>query len=198
MKLDAKVTGGSAVAQRIGRIAPQMRTALVTKVQDLAIRLQKRVVAEKLSGQVLNVRTGRLWRSINQAVVQTDGGNSITGIVSTAVEYAAIHEYGGVIHRVSNPGVVRLRTDAKGNLLRQGEEGALAHLAVFAKRSHKRFKEVTFASAYVTDDFGNQVGVPKPYEIVMPQRSFLRSALQEMSPEILAEIRAAAIDGARR
>ncbi|CAM8755319.1 hypothetical protein X986_3950 [Burkholderia pseudomallei] len=193
MKIDAKVTGESVVTERIGRITPGIRTALERKIQDLAIRLQRHVVTDKLAGQVLNVRTGRLWRSINQALVESSDRQSITAVVSTAVEYAAIHEYGGIIHRMSNPGVVRLRTDAQGRLLRNARGGA-----IFAKKSHKRAREVAFASAYVTDDFGSQVGVPKAYDIVMPERSFLRSALKDMRPEILAGIREAVARGVRR
>lgn len=91
MKLDAEVKGQSQVIARVGRIAPNMRNALVQRVQRLVIALQGHVVADKLSGQVLNVRTGRLRRSINQAVTTTD--TTITGVVSTPVEYAPPLEY---------------------------------------------------------------------------------------------------------
>ncbi|PFH29141.1 HK97 gp10 family phage protein [Burkholderia sp. JKS000303] len=92
MKLDAEVKGQSEVIARVGRIAPNMRNALVQRVQRLVIALQTLVVTDKLSGQVLNVRTGRLRRSVNQAVTTTD--TSITGVVSTPVEYAPPLEYG--------------------------------------------------------------------------------------------------------
>ena len=39
---------------------------------------------------------------------------------------------------------MRLRTDAKGVLLRQGDEGKLAKLAVFARASHKRAVERSY------------------------------------------------------
>lgn len=92
MKLTADVVGSSQVIERIKRITPNVRSALEQKVQRLTIQLQIHVVADKLQGQVLNVRTGRLQRSINQALVKSP--DSVTGVVSTAVKYARPHEYG--------------------------------------------------------------------------------------------------------
>lgn len=92
MELSAKIKNASVVERRIGKLAPNVRSALVQRVQRLVIALQVHVVSDKLSGQVLNVRTGRLRRSVNQAVVTTD--TTITGVVSTPVEYAPPHEYG--------------------------------------------------------------------------------------------------------
>ncbi len=46
-------------------------------------------------------------------------------------DYAAIHQFGGVITRPAGSGSVRLRTDRRGNLIRRG------NLAVFASRRQK-------------------------------------------------------------
>ncbi|MGB8422184.1 hypothetical protein [Paraburkholderia sp.] len=92
MNLGGEVTGSSQVVERIRRITPNVRAALQERVQRLTIQLQIHVVRDKLQGQVLNVKTGRLQRSISQAV--TSDATSVTGIVSTAVKYAAAHEYG--------------------------------------------------------------------------------------------------------
>ncbi|KGW27306.1 hK97 gp10 family phage protein [Burkholderia pseudomallei MSHR733] len=92
MNFEAQVKGESQVIARIGRIVPNIRNALVQRVQRLVIALQVHVVADKLSGQVLNVRSGRLRRSVNQGVTTTD--TTITGVVSTPVEYAPPNEYG--------------------------------------------------------------------------------------------------------
>lgn len=62
-------------------------------VERLSIKLQRLVIADKLSGQVLHVRTGTLRRSITERVTQA--GGSVTGIVGTNVKYAHIQEYGG-------------------------------------------------------------------------------------------------------
>ncbi|MBF3874208.1 HK97 gp10 family phage protein [Burkholderia pseudomallei] len=92
MRFDAEVKGQSQVIARIGRITPNIRNALQERIERIVVQLEGYVVRNKLSGQVLNVRTGRLADSINHAVVAN--GASITGIVSTAVKYAPPHEYG--------------------------------------------------------------------------------------------------------
>jgi phage virion morphogenesis protein len=55
--------------------------------------------------------------------------------VSTNVEYARIQHFGGTIERAPHSIRLRHRTDAKGNLLRQGKNG---RLLIFAKDEHKR------------------------------------------------------------
>lgn len=64
--------------------------------------------------------------------------------VGTNVVYAAIHQFGGTIDRAAFSSWRGLRVDARGNLLRQGTTGRAANLAVFAKGSHKRQKQVRF------------------------------------------------------
>ena len=49
--------------------------------------------------------------------------------------YAAIHQFGGKINRLAHSSTLRLRTGKGGALLRQKDH---AHLAVFAKATHKR------------------------------------------------------------
>jgi len=61
--------------------------------------------------------------------------------VGAATPYAAIHQFGGTIVRPAHLTKVRLRTDAKGQLVRQGDKGRSANLAVFAKKSHKLARE---------------------------------------------------------
>ncbi|SOZ12075.1 phage virion morphogenesis protein [Cupriavidus taiwanensis] len=92
--------------------------------------------------------SGRLASSI---VSQVDSDSAAVG---TNVRYAAIHQFGGEITRAAHSGWVRLRTDARGNLLRQGEKGRASRLAVFAKDSHKRVRTVRFT----TD--GSKVKIP--------------------------------------
>lgn len=81
--------------------------------------------------------SGRLASSI---VARADADSAVVG---TNVRYAAIHQFGGEITRAAHSGWVRLRTDARGNLLRQGRA---ARLAVFAKDSHKRARKVQYTS----------------------------------------------------
>lgn len=77
-------------------------------------------------------------------------------MVGTAAPYGAIHQFGGTVQRHQRAGSVRLRTDAKGNLLRQGKSG---HLAIFANARHKRVVERSFEG--------------KDYTATMPARPWL-------------------------
>jgi phage gpG-like protein len=178
MKVNYSITGSSEAAGSLKAQGGAVTEAAVNAVKRLTFELQAYVQSDKLSGQVLHVRTGNLRNSVNSQFATEDG--QFTGRVGTGIAYAAIHEFGGTIQRHMKPGVVRLRTDAEGNLLHQGE-GKLANLAVFAKKSHadSRVKQVAYEG--------------KDYEIVMPMRSFLRSALTDKRDYILAEIRAAAL-----
>ena len=87
-----------AIAQLTERIAAYPATieaALAAKAADLADRLRVHVVQDKLSGQVLKVRTGALRDSI-QAEVALDGDRVKARVFSSGdVKYAAIQEYGG-------------------------------------------------------------------------------------------------------
>jgi len=84
------------------------------------------------TGKILQ-RSGRLASSI----VQSHDDESAR--VGTNVVYAAIHQFGGTIQRHPMSGMVRLRKDKNGMLLRQADH---PHLAVFAKNGHKRVKVV--------------------------------------------------------
>jgi phage gpG-like protein len=66
--------------------------ALTAAVSRATIDLTRFVKEQKLSGQVLGVRTGRLRRSVNQSV--TDEHGVITGIVGTNVSYGVAWELG--------------------------------------------------------------------------------------------------------
>lgn len=77
------------------------------------------------------------------------------GAGGAAKGYAAIHQFGGEIQRAPYSSWVRLRTDRKGNLLRQGKD---SKLAVFAKDSHKQ----ATTRRYTSD--GYKIAIPaRPY-----------------------------------
>lgn len=82
----------SKLDQKLGAMPGRLQSGILNAVKRLAINLQGYVKESKLSGQVLNVRTGTLRRSINQEVTQS--GSMTTGIVGTNVSYAKVHEYG--------------------------------------------------------------------------------------------------------
>lgn len=100
-------------------------------------------------------------RGILAASISSDYGPdfALIGAGGAAREYAAIQHLGGTIERAPYSTKVRLRTDAKGTLLRQGVDGSAKNRAVFAKDGHKRVRETW-----------HQVDA---YQITIPARPYL-------------------------
>ena len=73
-----------------------LAAALDAKAAELAAALVDLVQNDKLSGAVLNAKSGALARSI-VATVDDASTNVAVSIVSSDIKYAAIHEYGGAI-----------------------------------------------------------------------------------------------------
>jgi phage gpG-like protein len=89
--IDAKITSGQDLPQKIRAAEGMVLTALDKTMVRLALKMVS-LVKEKLSGQVLNVRSGRLRRSITWRGFKT--ANESTIIVGTNVKYAKTHELG--------------------------------------------------------------------------------------------------------
>jgi len=91
----ATVDGVEALDARLAALPADMQALLESKARRLAEKLAAKVRDEKLSGQVLQSRSGALKASI-VADVSTQGG-ALTASVSSVgdVKYAAIQEYGG-------------------------------------------------------------------------------------------------------
>jgi phage gpG-like protein len=157
--IKTRIVGTEATVENIRQIAPKVGTALDQKIAELTISLLTKVKAEKLRGQVLKVRDGRLWRSINQRVTGK-GTNAVTGTVGTNVVYAGVHEYG--------------------------------FNGVVSVKEHLRMQKMAWGKSI----FPKQVTVrAHQMHMNMPERSFLRSALAEMRPEILEQIKQAVDQG---
>jgi phage gpG-like protein len=137
-----------------------VRQALLSKITMLAAALQAKI-QQKLSGGVLNARTGALARSIVATVDNTGADIAVRIGPSADIKYAAIHEFGGVIppHEIV-PNKTKALAFAVG-----GKQ-------VFAKR----------------------VNLPA---VTMPERSYLRSSLEEMAGEITEGLSDAVIEAAR-
>ena len=134
-----------------------IRMAVSSRVTDAVERGTKAVlerVQEKLSGEVLKARSGRLKNSIVETGLSTNSG-VIADFVATdgSVPYARIQEFGG---RIDIPEIVPRSTKA----LAFEYGGKL----VFAKR----------AAAHT---------------VTIPDRSYLRSALAELSLALTDGIR---------
>lgn len=93
--IQAYLVGDEQVKALLRAVYPKTIPALSQTVNNLAIELSGYIKSSKLSGQVLNNRTGTLRRKVTHRV-ETRTGNmeSVTGVVGTKLEYAAIHEYG--------------------------------------------------------------------------------------------------------
>jgi phage gpG-like protein len=90
----------------------------------LALELMGNVMRDKLSGQVLKVRTGTLRRSITARVEDTE--NSVLATVGTNVAYAARHEY-GFTGTESVREHMRTITQAFGRPLKEGSKSITVH-----------------------------------------------------------------------
>lgn len=90
--LKMEFIGGDVLAAVLRAYGDKVQAAIVQSVGRSALRLQREVMQNRLSGQVLNVRTGNLRRSIHQQVTNT--GSAVIGEVNTNVRYGAAHEYG--------------------------------------------------------------------------------------------------------
>lgn len=152
----SQVVGGPQVVQRLGRLGGTVNDALGDEVQRITLDLLRHVVSDKLSGQVLNVRSGRLRRSINQRV-EGKGSEQVAGYVGTNVVYARPFELG-----FKGPETVK---------------------------SHMR---------QMNQAFGKPVKNPRQIQVSaftrhvdVKQRSFLASALEDMTPDIRLRLGAA-------
>lgn len=157
--IDGFVRGDKEVLARFARIPGNVRSQLAYTIGRMVMKLQRHIQQDKLTGQVLKVRTGTLRRSISHVVVEQ--GDAIVGTASTNVEYARLHEYG---YRGPLPVPAHLR------LIKQAFGRELRHPVWVQVSAHSR-------------------------NVNYPERSFMRSALRDMAPEIEHDIRAAVTQG---
>jgi phage gpG-like protein len=147
-----ELEGLEETSARLDGYPAALQAALSAKADELAAALADLVKNGKLSGAVLNSRTGALSDSITASVsANADGALASVGSEGD-VKYAAIQEYGG---KTSAHEILPL----KANVL-----------------------------AFVTGDgqhFARRVEHPGS---VIPERSYLRSALEDMKDEILGAL----------
>lgn len=90
--IKGELLGGAALVKYANERAPLLESNLSRAIGRLVLMLLRSVKADKLSGQVLNVRTGRLRRSVNAKLALE--GPKPEGTVGTNLVYARPHEYG--------------------------------------------------------------------------------------------------------
>jgi phage gpG-like protein len=151
-----QITGTEQVLEKLGAVTGKVRVAAKSSLDMWARELAGYIKAEKLSGQVLNRRSGSLSDSVNKGDT-VDTGSTISGVVRAGLDvpYAKIHEYGGLI-----PAHIVVATNAKA---------------------------LCFSVGGVTR-FAKSVQIPA---VNMPERSYMRSRLQDKAPDGIAELRAA-------
>ena len=94
MTITAEVVGDREVVAFLDAMPQRVHDALVKKVTVLALQLEAKE-KQKLSGDVLNVVTGRGRRSIFSSV--EDDGTAVYGMTASdgTAPYLAVHEFGG-------------------------------------------------------------------------------------------------------
>lgn len=173
------IIGAEEVTRRLRAIPDGVRSNLTDSIGRLTLKLQRKVKQEKLSGQVLKVRTGTLRRSVDQSMV-TDG-NSIAGVVSTNVKYGKAHEYGfqGTVQQTVKEHLRRSKEQMKAAILKR-KDG----MSFVSKRGKKN-------GAILVREH------TRTAQINLPERSFLRSALRDMEGEIIKSINKAVSNAAQ-
>jgi phage gpG-like protein len=176
MIFKGSIEGVDRVMLRLNSLPDILRTRLERVIRRLGIDLQAHVKDDKLSGQVLHVRSGTLRRSINLKMK-----NSLTAIqatVGTNVKYAHAHEY-GLDQTVDVRGYMRL------------VKGSTTPLTAW-KRSVNRSTRAGLRG--VTETFVR----PHSMHMRLPERSFLRSALHDMTAQIQITIWQEGLDALRK
>jgi phage gpG-like protein len=102
MIISGRIDNDNVVQARIAKVSVNVLVRVKGAVEEWTYKLMRKVMEEKLSGQVLNKRTGNLRRSIPRGTHVTETGSSVVGVVGLGddqkiAKYGAIHEYGGTI-----------------------------------------------------------------------------------------------------
>jgi len=135
--------GGQETIARFNSVSEQVYASLRAVIMEEWLGLQAYIVTSKLSGQVLKRRTGLLASSINVGGPQTTSefrsdNSYIVGKVGTNVVYAAIHEYGGQVHKVSSKGKSFTQNFPERSFLRSGLQDRQAQIRNNIDEAYRR------------------------------------------------------------
>lgn len=150
----AYLVGDDQALERLRALPEAVSSRLLRAITQLGIELQRNVEQDKLSGQVLQSRTGSLKSSIDFRVDQS-GGAFAASVFSTS-RYAAVQEYGFA-------GTVSVRASLR--RIREAFGRPIAEKTISVRAYDRRMN--------------------------LPERSFLRSALEDIAPVIRDEVEAA-------
>jgi hypothetical protein len=147
---------------------PQIVQAVIRKMDQLMLVLQAKVVGEKLQGQVLKHKTGKLAGSIRKMETIEENG-AIVGIVQGGggpAWYGALHETGGTFEVPEYQR--RTGISAKGEVVKLLSKSGAVQKNVARIRS----------------------GTVKAHTVTFPERSFMRSSLNEFRGQLFDGLRA--------
>ena len=149
--ISAELLGDGRALDQLRALPDAANAGLARAIAKLGIALQSHVQQDKLSGEVLNVRSGTLKSSIDVHIDKSAAG--VTATVFTDLDYAAAQEYGF-------SGTVNVRASLR--MIKQAFGHPIATKTV-SVRAHSR-------------------------QMDLPARSFLQSALDDMAPNISADV----------
>lgn len=127
--IELSSAGDATVVANLRSVGPRLRNALAQAMNRIGIILAAYIVSEKLQGQALKHRTGKLGRSIRNSVEQS--GDTVAALVQGGgafAPYGVIHEDGGTFQIPDHMSTSKL---GKSFLVR-------AHQATFPERSFMR------------------------------------------------------------
>jgi hypothetical protein len=145
--ISAYLVGDEQLLERLRALRDAVNAGLARCIAQLGIDLQRDVQQDKLSGQVLKIRTGGLKSSLDYSVDQSVRG--ATAEVFTALRYGGAQEYGFT-------GTVSVGASLR--RIRQAFGRPIAEKTISVRVYDRRMS--------------------------LPERSFLRAALDDMTPAI--------------
>lgn len=163
-------TGEDRFLARIAKIRDSLKDLLAKALNTIGARVTGRA-KEKASGEVLNPRSGTLRGKIH-TVQEAMGNGTVRQLVGLSLKYARIHEYGGTI---KHPGSTKFQA-----WMGQGAG------FTFNARTLKGGYAIVHKSS-VTDWIYTKG--TRPHDIVIPERSYLRSSLKELTPWAIETVR---------
>lgn len=153
------------VQQALVARGPRLFANLVLKINSLSLRLQS-IIVGKLSGTVLNIRTGKLAGSVRVEPAKMEGDTLVGGVEAAGgpAWYGRIHEYGGTFQ--VREYIRRTGLNARGEIIRLiSKSGAVRQQVASIQR-----------------------GVVRAHSATFPERSFMRTSVEEFTPTIQSEI----------
>ena len=162
MSISLQITGTERVIAGFQLRVERVRVAAKSSLDGWAVELAGYIKANKLSGDPLHRRSGRLSGSVHPFDDSTPDSVSAGAAGGAGVPYAKIHEYGGTIH---HPGGTAFFISQ-----------LLGGRAFF----------VSNASAIAAS-----LPRTKPHDITIPERSYMRSGLRDEAPRGIEMLRAA-------